>query len=419
MLGAEVSATGGSLMANRRFLQLWVGQGCSFVGDFVSTVALVVLVLELSGSASAVGGVLVARLLPTLGSPLVGVLADRLDRRAILVACDLARAGLIVGVIFTRSLLLIYVLVFLIGAARTFFNPTVRAAFPGIVGEGDLTRANALISGTFSISITVGPALGGLLVATVGVTAAFVLDAVTYLISAAFLSRIPLPRPRDGEEEGFLAGLRAGFGYLAGARVPLAIVVGSFLIVLAINTTIPAEVFLAKETFEAGDVGYGLLVSLWGSGTVLGSALMAVLGDRFRLMPLYFLSIFVGGLALMGTGLAPVFALALGALVIEGVCTGVDNISTDTILQERVPNAFLGRVFSVRFLTYSAGEALAYFAGGLIVDAFGPRLTYLFAGIATIAAGLVVLLLVTALPESSKKGDPPTRQTRRWQRRGI
>ena len=415
-----MSAAGGSLLRNTRFLQLWVGQGISFVGDFVSTVALVVLIVQITDSATAVGGVLVARLLPTLASPLVGVLADRLDRRAILVASDLARAVLILGVIFTRDIIVLYVLVFLMGLARTFFNPTVRAAFPSVVGGGDLTRANALISGTFSVSITVGPALGGLLVATVGVNAAFILDAATYLVSAAFLYRIPFPRPQGSEEnEGFMGELRAGFGYLAGAHVPLAIVVGSFLTILAINTTIPAEVFLAKETFDAGNAGYGLLVSLWGGGTVLGSILMAVLGDRFRLMPFYFLSIFVGGLALVGTGLAPVFALALGALVIEGVCTGIDNVSTDTILQNRVPDAFLGRVFSVRFLTYSAGEALAYFAGGLIVDSFGPRLTYLFAGIAAIAAGLAVLLLLTALPGHSTKGDRPNRHTRRWQRRGI
>jgi len=415
-----MSATGGSLLRNTRFLQLWVGQGISFVGDFVSTVALVVLIVQITDSATAVGGVLVARLLPTLASPLVGVLADRLDRRAILVASDLARATLILAVIFTRDIVVLYVLVFLMGLARTFFNPTVRAAFPSVVGGGDLTRANAIISGTFSVSITVGPAIGGLLVATVGVNAAFVFDAVTYLISAVFLSRISLPRPQSGGDgEGFLGELRAGFGYLAGARVPLAIVVGSFLTILAINTTIPAEVFLAKETFGAGNAGYGLLVSLWGGGTVLGSILMAVLGDRYRLMPFYFLSIFVGGMALMGTGLAPVFALALGALVIEGVCTGIDNVSTDTILQNQVPDAFLGRVFSVRFLTYSAGEALAYSAGGLIVVSFGPRLTYLFAGIATVAAGLLVLLLVTALPERSKKGDKSARPTRRRQRRGI
>ena len=400
-----MDSTNDSLLRNVRFLRLWIGQGASFVGDAVSMVALVVLVVEITGSASAVGGALVARLLPTIASPLAGVLADRVDRRVVLVASDLARAVLVLGLVFAKDLATIYVLVFLMGLARTVFNPTVRAAFPRVVGGGDLTRANAFISGTFSTSIMVGPALGGVLVASIGVEAAFLADAVTYLVSAILLSTVPLPRPRreSEEEAGFVRELRSGFGYLVGARVPLVIVVGAFLTILTINATVPAEVFLAKETFGAGDAGYGLLVSLWGGGIVLGSAIMAVLGNRINLVLLYFLSIFLGAFALMGTGLAPAFVLALGALTVEGAATGIDNVATDTILQERVPEAFLGRVFSIRFLGYSAGEAFAYPAGGLLVDAVGPRSTYILAGIATAAAGLLVLLTMMAAPISGRE----------------
>jgi MFS family permease len=400
-----MDSTNDSLLSNARFLRLWIGQGASFIGDAVSMVALVVLVVQVTGSASAVGGALVARLLPTIASPLAGVIADRVDRRIVLVASDLARAVLVLGLVFARDLATIYVLVFLMGLARTVFNPTVRAAFPSVVGGGDLTRANALISGTFSTSIMVGPALGGLLVASIGVDAAFLADAVTYLVSAILLSTVPLPHPRreSEEEAGFVRELRSGFGYLLGTRVPLAIVVGAFLTILTINATVPAEVFLAKETFGAGDVGYGLLVSLWGGGMVLGSAMMAVLGNRINLVLLYFLSIFVGASALVGTGLAPAFILALGALTVEGAATGIDNVATDTILQKRVPEAFLGRVFSIRFLAYSAGEALAYPLGGLLVDTVGPRSTYILAGIATAAAGLLVLLTVMAAPISGRE----------------
>jgi MFS family permease len=400
-----MDVSGDSLLRNVRFMQLWVGQGISFLGDAVSAIALVVLIVHITDSATAVGGALVASLLPTLASPLAGVLADRLDRRAILVASDLTRAALILAMVFTRHLLILYALVFLMGLARTFFNPTIRAAFPSVVGEGDLTRANALISSAFSASVAVGPALGGLLVATVGVNAAFLLDSVSYLISAALLSRIPPPRPEIGEAAGFVRDLQEGLGYLAGARVPLAIVVGAFLTILTINTTIPAEVFLAQVTFDAGNVGYGLLVSLWGGGTVLGSALMVVLGDRINLILLYFLSLFCGALALVGTGLSPVFVLALSALMVEGTCTGIENVATDTILQKQVPDAFLGRVFAVRFLSYSAGEAIAYLAGGLIVDAVGPRSTYLLAGIATVGVGIVVLLLMFAVPAIGAEND--------------
>src|SRR5829696_25389 len=396
-----MDSTNDSLLRNARFLRLWIGQGTSFVVDAVSMVALVVLVVQITGSASAVGGALVARLLPTIASPLAGVLADRIDRRVVLVASDLARAVLVLGLAFARDLATIYVLVFLMGLARTVFNPTVRAAFPSVVGGGDLTRANALISGTFSVSEAAGPALGGLLVATVGIEAAFVLDAATYLVSASLLSITPLARPqREEDGAGFGEDLKAGFTYLAGARVPFAIVLGAFLTVLTINITIPAEVFLAKETFKAGNAGYGMLVGLWGGGMVLGSALMAALGDRVRLLPFYFVGVFVSALALVGVGLSPAFVFALGALMVAGAANGMENVTTDTILQKRVPDAFLGRVFSVRFLGFSVGEAFAYGIGGAIVDVSGARFTYLLAGAATAAAGLAILVFLVVASDS-------------------
>ncbi len=394
---------GASLFQNPRFVKLWVGQGISFIGDAFSAVALVIMVAQITGSASAVGGILVARLLPTLASPLVGVLADRLDRRVILVLSDLSRAVLVFGLVFVRDIVVLYLIAFLLGLARTFFNPTVRAAFPSVVGDGDLTRANALISGTFSVSMAIGPVLGGLVVATVGLNAAFVFDAITYLVSAGLLSRIALPSPERSAETSFVRELRSGLSYLKGARVPLTIVVGAFLTILATNATVPAEIFLAKDTFGSGNAGYGLLVSLWGGGMVLGSALMAVAGNRVGLMPLYFLSIFATALALAGTGLAPSFVLALSLLTVAGAANGIDNVATDTILQEQVPDALLGRVFSIRFLTYSAGEALAYPAGGLLVDIVGPRSTYLLAGAATAAAGFLIFLVIALVSRKTLK----------------
>ena len=278
-----------TLLRNSRFLRLWIGQGTSFVGDAVSMVALVVLVVEITGSASAVGGALVARLLPTIASPLAGVIADRVDRRVVLVASDLARAVLVLGLVFARDLATIYVLVFLMGLARTVFNPTVRAAFPSVVGGGDLTRANALISGTFSVSEMAVPPSGACWLRPWASTPPSC-STPRPTLSPPSCSPSPLSRPRGSEDgAGFGEDLRSGFTYLAGARVPLAIVLGAFLTVLTINITIPAEVFLARETFEAGNAGYGILVGLCGGGMVLGSALMAALGDRVKLLPLVFL----------------------------------------------------------------------------------------------------------------------------------
>jgi sugar phosphate permease len=121
---------------------------------------------------------------------------------------------------------------------------------------------------------------------------------------------------------------------------------------------------------------------------------MAALGDRVRLLPFYFGGVFVSALALVGVGLSTAFVVALGALVVAGVANGTENVTTDTILQKRVPDAFLGRVFSVRFLGISVGEAFAYSMGGAIVDASGARFTYLLAGCATASAGLAILIFL-------------------------
>jgi MFS family permease len=143
-----------------------------------------------------------------------------------------------------------------------------------------------------------------------------------------------------------------------------------------------------------GNAGYGLLVGLWGGGMVVGSALVAVLGGRVSLIPFYLSSIFVSALALFATGISPTFVLALIALTIAGLANGIDDVTANTILQEQVPDAFLGRVFAVRFLGYGAGEALAFTLGGLVVDAFGQRSTYIYAGGATAVAGSLILLFV-------------------------
>lgn len=389
-----------SLLRNRGFVRLWTGQAISFLGDAISMVALVVLAAELGGRASAVGGILVARLLPTLAGPFVGVLADRLDRKAILVGSDLARAALTFGIIFTRDLFALYVMVFLLGLAKTFFNPTIRAAFPGVVAGGNLTRANSIISGTFSASISVGPALGGVLIATAGLDVAFALDAISFLVSALFLAMVPFSRPSREGAASFFGEFRSGLGYLALSRIPLAVVVGASLIVFTTDLTTPAEIFLARH-FGAGTEGYGVLVSLYGVGMVAGSTLMVAVAERVRLIPVYLSALLGYAVALCGAGLSPTFPLVLAAITLAGLSNGVDNVTCDTILQTSVPENFLGRVFSVRFLGFGIGEAVAYPLGGFLTDATGPSHTYLIAGIATAFALAATIVLLSLSPAKS------------------
>lgn len=107
----------------------------------------------------------------------------------------------------------------------------------------------------------------------------------------------------------------------------------------------------------------------------------------------------------VGAGVALLFAVALGALALAGVANGIDNVATDTILQKQVPDALLGRVFSVRFTSYSAAEAITYPLGGLLVDASGGRQTYIVSGLATVGAGALLLLVILALLRRHQKTE--------------
>ena len=246
----------------------------------------------------------------------------------------------------------------------------------------------------------VGPALGGLLVATVGVDVAFVVDAATYLVSAVLLSLPPCHGRRGRKRKPVRRGPAGpGSATSSAARIPLAIVVGAFLTILTINMTVPAEVFLAKETFDAGDAGYGLLVSLYGGGMVLGSAMMVVLGDRVRLVLMYFLSIFAGP----GAGRnGPVTRLRPRARCADGRgCRHRHRERRDRYNPTKAGARSLpGTCILHEVPGYSVGEAFAYGVGGAIVDASGARFTYILAGVATAAAGLIILVFLAIASDS-------------------
>lgn len=387
------------IFANTRFLRLWTAQSASLVGDAVSMIALVVLMAQLTGGALAVGTILLVRLAPALASPLIGVLADRLDRRTVLVAGALTQALLMLLVAFVRDLVLLHALAFLLGAARAFYDPTLRASVPSVVGRENLVRANSLLSGTFSASIMLGPVIGGVLVGTLGVGGAFLFDAATFLVSAALLAQVPLPRSREDadrtQDEGNLwRNLKIGFGFLSGALVPLAVLIGAVLNNFAVTATAPADVFLARDVFGAGDAGYGLLVSVFGTGMLGGATLTGLLGNRVNLFLLYFGSLFAFALALAALGLAPAFLVALLLVGVAGLTGGVDDVASETILQQRVPDNFLGYVFSLRYMGFSAAESLAYPVGGLLVDTLDTRQTYIVLGCVSASTALLVLTMV-------------------------
>jgi MFS family permease len=192
------------LRGNRDFRLVWLGQVVSQLGDWFDTIALFTLVLRLTGSGRAVGLVLVARFLPSVVlGPLSGVFADRFDRRTLMIASDLGRALVVLGFLFVRrpeQVWLVYALTVLQLGLSSFFEPARSAAIPSIVRERELVTANAISSVTWSAMLTLGAAVGGPVTAWFGTDAAFVVDSLTYVVSALLIASVRLP-PRPTREK--------------------------------------------------------------------------------------------------------------------------------------------------------------------------------------------------------------------------
>src|SRR5229473_3251375 len=191
------------LRGNRGFRFLWLGQVVSQLGDWFDTIAVYTIALRLTGSSRSVALIMVARFLPSVVmGPLSGVVADRFNRRSIMITADLLRAVVVLGFLFVRrpdQMWLVYVLTVMQLAFSAFFEPAKTAAIPSIVSDRELLPANAITSVTWSAMLTLGAAIGGVVTGLFGTNVAFMLDSASFLASAAFIARIRFPKrpPRE------------------------------------------------------------------------------------------------------------------------------------------------------------------------------------------------------------------------------
>src|SRR5258708_118828 len=182
------------LRVNHDFRRLFVGQLVSQTGDWFNSVALFTLLLRLSGSGEAVGYVLIIKLLPSFFvGPLAGVVADRFNRKTIMIIADVARGILVLGFLLVRSpdqVWLVYALAGVEIAIATFFEPAKSAAIPGIVSRDELISANGLSSASWSVTLALGAALGGVVTEVFGSDTAFIVDSISFFVSAAYISAV-------------------------------------------------------------------------------------------------------------------------------------------------------------------------------------------------------------------------------------
>lgn len=406
------------LRENREYRCLWGAFVVSLLGDWFNLLASATIVGRLGGSGSSMGTLFAIRTLASFAaSPLGGILADRLDRRGLLIATDLLRGVVVLGFLAVdgpEDLALMYGLTALQLFLGGLYVPANNALLPNLVTPAQLPVANALGSMTWSSMMALGTALGGFFAGSFGTRAAFLVDALSFAVSALVLTGIRPRGPAQAEGPGGAAGLVAVWGegltYLRG-RADLLPVVGlkPLMVLTSYGGLQVVQTHLARKVFVVGVDGatsLGILFSALGVGTLLGPLVGRHLaGDRdapvARAIAFGF-----GGAALALGAAAALPGLPLTALLLMAQAAGVGLVwvFSNLILMRRLPDRVRGRVLAIEFGLITLASAASALAAGRALDhpALGPAGTLRLMALATLgAAGLWIRAIprCLAVPE--------------------
>jgi MFS family permease len=384
-------------LRHRDFRLLWSGQTISLVGDTAFLTALGWKTFTIAGS-NKLGLVLAAQGAGLLATLLIGgALADRYDRRSMMIVSDLWRfvaVGALAALDFSGQLdfASLIVLATLMGLGDGFFYPAVGGIIPLVVDAAHLPSANSLMGVARWSSLVIGPSLAAFLYHGAGSAWVFTIDALTFVLSAT-LMLLARPRPVDKSSgEGTWSEIREGTRYVA--RIPwLWVTITLFAVVLMLQFA-PQQVLLpklVKEHFDRGVGAYGLLTTMLGVGTVAGTLLFGHLQPRRRRGVLTYWVFVVNSLAIAGVALSPWYELAALFAVARGLCIGFGVAVWETMLQELVPEHLLARVVSLDFFGSFGLMPVGLAIWGAIANVAPPG--PMIAAGALISAGMIAAVL--------------------------
>jgi MFS family permease len=383
------------------------------LGNWLGEIALAILVFEETGSEVATAGLFLAmQFVPALTTPPLVARLEGWPVRRVLPALYVAEAAGFAALAYLAAddrfaLAAVLALAAIDGMLAVTARTLTRATAAAMLAPADqLREGNGLLNVGFTIGAAAGPALGGLVVAGAGVEAALLGDSVSFLAVAAMLAVAPgLPEPGLAES-GWVRRLQDGFSYVrrrAALRNLLGAQAAAFVFFALV---IPVEIAFAKDTLDAGDFGYGLLLASWGAGMVTGSVVFTSL-QRVSLIALIATSTLAIGVAYLGIAVSPTLALACIASAIGGIGNGVQWVAIVTEIQALTAAAYQARVVSLLESVGSAMPGLGFIAGGAIAALLSPRASYAVAG-----AGVLLVLLVAATRLRSVRWDEAAAEVR-------
>jgi predicted MFS family arabinose efflux permease len=389
------------LRRNRDFRALFFASVISLGGDWFLWVAINGLIYEATGKALYVGlAILAQEFAFFLASPIGGVLADRIDRRKLMIVCDLARAIICVAFLLVGrdTIWLAYVLLPLLASFAAPFDPAFSAATPNVVEPEDLPAANALNGSLWGTMLAVGAGLGGIISAEFGAHTAFVVNAVSFVVSAALLSSIRRSfseaRKETTEHPSAIEATRETWRFARRDHRVLSLLAVKFGFGAAAGLLALIPV-MALDVFDSGNVGFGILMAARGVGALIGPFLghrIAGPGHR-RLFPAIGLSLAVFGLGYMALGAAPSLAIAAVTICVAHLGGGSQWMLSTYGLQVLVPDHIRGRIFGFDYMLITLSLSVSAVVASAVADQIGAPITVtILGGVALAWAGVWFVL---------------------------
>jgi MFS family permease len=383
-------------LRHRNFRLFLTGQFISLCGTWMQTIAQGWLVLHLTNSAFAVGLVTALGSLPILLFTLYGgVIADRVEKRRFILVLQslMLLEALTLGVLTALDLITVewvMALAAFFGFLTAFEVPARQAFVAEIVDREDLMNAIALGSSAFNLARVIGPALAGVLIATLGLSACFFANAASYLAVIASLVRMRVPDPRAAAATALWTALGEGFGYVFGKRWPRALVIIVTTFSIFGFSFMPLMPVFARDALRLDATGYGVTVAAIGIGALAAAFFMAAFGGRVRQSRLVLGSSILFGTVLLGAALAPNFWSAVVLFTLCGGVMALNGIAANTMLQTEAPDELRGRVMGFYSFMVLGLAPFGSLQAGWVAEHFGVRVAFS-------AGGLVCLVVACGM----------------------
>jgi MFS family permease len=400
---ARVLVDTAPLRLDRDYRWLWAGQTINGIGTQITRIALPYQVYVLTGSTLAVAALTTVQLIPILVFALgAGSVADAVDRRKLLLvtqlgllACTAALVGL--ALLGSPSLVALFAVAFAAAGLGAVDQPARSSAVPRLVPPERLPAAIALNQLNFQVGSVVGPAIGGALIATVGLAGAYFADVLTFAASIIGVLMIaPLP-PMGAVTRPGLAAIREGLRFVSARRV----ILSTFVIDLnAMIFGMPTSLFpaLALDVFKVGPQGLGLLAAAPAAGAFLGALLSGWVSSIRRIGLAVIVAVAIWGAAIALFGLSTFsFGLALVFLAIAGAADVLSAVFRSTIVQFETPDELRGRVTSIHILVVTSGPRLGDIEAATVAAIVGPQLSVVSGGVLCLLGVVVVARLFPEL----------------------